>query len=142
MSTALRAARPVYEHPWFVRFVHWTNAVALAVLVASGLAIFSAFPSFGAKVPERDLIENIPRALTLGGWLGGALQWHFTFMWLFAGGGMVYDIAQLASGHYRTVLFSRGDRLAQWNLGLVDRNCVVFHSVIGGIGNGAPRGDD
>ena len=114
MTAPRPAARPVYEHPWFVRFVHWTNAVALAVLVASGLTIFSAFPSFGAKVPERDLIESIPQALTLGGWLGGALQWHFTFMWLFAGGGIVYVVAQLASGHYRTVLFTRRDLPGVW----------------------------
>ena len=28
---------PVYEHPWFVRFLHWTNAVAVTVMVLSGL---------------------------------------------------------------------------------------------------------
>ncbi len=105
---------PVYEHPWFVRFVHWTNAVTVSVMVLSGLQIFNAFPSFGSKVPERDLIEAIPDAVALGGWLGGALQWHFTFMWIFVIGGLLYIAAQLVSGHIRTVLFVPGDVPGVW----------------------------
>ena len=114
MTTPAPAPRPVYEHPIFVRVCHWTSAVAIGVLFASGLLIFSAFPSFGAKLPERDLIEGVPQALTLGGWLGGALQWHFTFMWVFASGGIAYVIAQVASGHFRTVLFNRRDLPGVW----------------------------
>src|SRR3974390_3522598 len=105
---------PVHEHPWFVRFVHWTNAVAVSVLVLSGLQIFSAFPSFGAKLPERDLIEEIPEALTLGGWLGGALQWHSSFMWIFAIGGLFSVAAQMRSGRFRAVLFARRDLPNLW----------------------------
>ena len=41
------AARPIYEHPWAVRFCHWANAVSVTVLAMSGLQIFSAFPAFG-----------------------------------------------------------------------------------------------
>src|SRR5689334_25000249 len=66
----LKLVTAAYEHPWAVRFTHWLNAAAVFVLAASGLRIFLAFPSFGAKIPERDLL-NIPKALTLGGWLGG-----------------------------------------------------------------------
>ena len=105
---------PAYEHPRFVRVCHWTNAVTLSVLVSSGLLIFSAFPSVGPKVPERDLIAGVPEVLTLGGWLGGALQWDFTFMWLFAACGIVYLIAQVASDHVRTVLFSQRDLPGVW----------------------------
>ena len=114
MAPAAGSARPVYEHPWFVRFFHWTNAVSIAVMVLSGLQIFSAFPSFGAKIPQRDLVDAIPEALTLGGWLGGALQWHFTFMWIFAVGGIVYAASQVTSGHVRTVLFTRRDVAGVW----------------------------
>jgi Ni/Fe-hydrogenase b-type cytochrome subunit len=101
--------RPVYEHPWAVRFCHWANAVALVVLVMSGLQIFTAFPSFGEKIPERNLIEQVPQAIRLGGWLGGALQWHFTFMWVFASTAALYVVYQIASGHFRTVLFTPRD---------------------------------
>ena len=114
MAHASDTGRAVYEHPWFVRFLHWSNAIALIVMVSSGLQIFSAFPSFGAKIPQRDLIEAVPEAITLGGWLGGALQWHFTFMWVFAVGGMWYVAAQLATGHVRTVIFTRRDVSGVW----------------------------
>jgi Ni/Fe-hydrogenase b-type cytochrome subunit len=105
--------RAAYEHPFAIRLTHWVNAVSLFVMVTSGLRIFRAFPSFGPKIPEQDLID-IPKALTLGGWLGGALQWHFTFMWLFVGSGVLYLAYQVLSGHYRTVLFTRKDLPGVW----------------------------
>jgi Ni/Fe-hydrogenase b-type cytochrome subunit len=114
MTPSDTSSRSRYEHPWAVRFCHWTNAVAITVLTLSGLRIFSAFPSFGAKIPERDLIRAVPQAVTLGGWLGGALQWHFTFMWIFAAGGLIYVVFQLASGHYHTVAFTKRDIRGVW----------------------------
>ena len=91
------------EHPRLVRLTHWANAVTLTVMTMSGLQIFMAFPSFGGKIPESDLLY-VPEALRLGGWLGGALQWHFTFAWPFALTGVAY-VAYLAfSGHWRHVL--------------------------------------
>lgn len=106
--------RAVYEHPWAVRFSHWASAICIVVLTMSGLRILAAFPSFGAKVPEHDLVERIPAAVTLGGWLGGALQWHFTFMWIFAAAGVLYLVTEIATGHYRTVLFTRRDVAGVW----------------------------
>ena len=111
-ETAVRA--PVYEHPWAVRFCHWANAVSMAVMAMSGLQIFSAFPSFGAKIPQADLIERIPEAVRLGGWLGGALQWHFTFMWVFAATALLYVVSQIVSGRFRTVLFTPRDLPGVW----------------------------
>jgi Ni/Fe-hydrogenase b-type cytochrome subunit len=105
--------RADYEHPFAIRITHWINAVCVFVLVTSGLRIFRAFPSFGPKIPEHDLID-IPKAITLGGWLGGALQWHFTFMWFFAASGAFYLSYQLLSGHYRTVLFTPKDIPGVW----------------------------
>ena len=106
--------RPIYEHPWAVRFSHWANAVTVMVLAMSGLQIFVAFPSFGPKIPQENLIDAVPQALALGGWLGGALQWHFTFMWIFAGAGLLYGVSQVMSGHYRTVLFTPRDVPGVW----------------------------
>jgi Ni/Fe-hydrogenase b-type cytochrome subunit len=105
--------RAAYEHPLAIRLTHWVNAVALFVMVTSGLRIFRAFPSFGPKIPQNDFID-IPKSLTLGGWLGGALQWHFTFMWIFAASGILYLSYQLVSGHYRTVLFTPKDIPGVW----------------------------
>ena len=108
------AAAHISDHPWFVRFTHWTSAVSVFVLAFSGLQIFYAFPSFGPKIPQHDIVRSIPRMLRLGGWLGGALRWHFTFMWVFAGSGLLYVTAQAIGGHYRTVLFGRKDVSGVW----------------------------
>ena len=114
MPASAQDQRPAYEHPWAVRFCHWTTAISIVVLTMSGLRIFMAFPSLGPKLPQDDLIKAIPEAATLGGWLGGALQWHFTFMWFYAAAGVGYIVFQIASGHYRTVLFTRRDIAGVW----------------------------
>lgn len=102
-----------YEHSWVVRFCHWVNTVALFVMVGSGLQIFRAFPSFGAKIPEKDLL-NWPKAYALGGWLGGGLQWHLTFMWIYIATGLFYVAYQIFSGNYRQVLFVPSDARGVW----------------------------
>ena len=105
--------RAAYEHPLPIRITHWVNAISLFVMVTSGLRIFRAFPSFGPKIPEKVLLD-IPKSLTLGGWLGGALQWHFTFMWFFVASGVFYLAYQVMSGHYRTMLFTPRDIPGVW----------------------------
>jgi Ni/Fe-hydrogenase b-type cytochrome subunit len=107
------SVQAVHEHPWVVRFTHWVNAVALFVMVGSGLQIFRAFPSFGAKIPEKDLL-NWPKAFAIGGWLGGGLQWHLTFMWIYIATGLLYLGYQIFRGHYRQVLFLASDIRDVW----------------------------
>ena len=101
------------EHPRLVRATHWLNAVSLTVMTMSGLQIFMAFPSFGAKIPESDLIY-VPEFLRLGGWLGGALQWHFSFAWPFALTGILYVSYLAFSGHWRHVLLRPGEVRGIW----------------------------
>jgi len=105
--------RAAYEHPLPIRLTHWVNAISLFVMITSGLRIFRAFPTFGPKIPEKVLLD-IPKSITLGGWLGGALQWHFTFMWFFVASGVFYLAYQVCSGHYRTVLFTPRDVPGVW----------------------------
>ena len=101
------------EHPRLVRFTHWLNAITLTVMTMSGLQIFAAFPSFGPKIPQTDLIV-VPEPLRLGGWLGGALPWHFTFGWIFALGGVTYVGFLLVSGHWRHVILRPGEIAGVW----------------------------
>jgi thiosulfate reductase cytochrome b subunit len=77
-------------HPLTVRITHWINALAILVMVLSGWKIYNASPLFDF---------SFPADLTLGGWLAGALQWHFAAMWLLAVNGMIYLAYGLASGH-------------------------------------------
>jgi thiosulfate reductase cytochrome b subunit len=93
-----------HEHPWLVRFTHWLHAITLLVMIMSGLQIYMAFPSFGSKIPQEDFL-HFPEMMRLGGWLGGALQWHFSFAWLFTLTGIAYVGYLFASGHWRRVIF-------------------------------------
>jgi thiosulfate reductase cytochrome b subunit len=77
-------------HPLLVRVTHWVNALAIFILVLSGWKIYNASPLFGFSFPD---------ALTLGGWLAGALQWHFAAMWLLVLNGMIYLAYGIVSGH-------------------------------------------
>ena len=107
------AVRAAYEHPWLVRVTHWLTAISLFVLVGSGLQIFHAFPSFGPKIPQENFFDP-PQAIRIGGWLAGALMWHFTFMWIFMGAGAAYLTYQVVTGRYRMVLFTPKDIPGVW----------------------------
>jgi len=85
----------VRVHPLLVRSTHWINAFAILIMVASGWRIYNASPLFDFKFPSD---------WTLGGWLAGALQWHFAAMWLLALNGLVYVAYGIASGHFRRKL--------------------------------------
>lgn len=66
-------------HPLWLRISHWLNASPLFEF-------------------------RIPKDITLGGWLGGALQWHFAAMWLLAANVLIYVIMNLATGRLRAKL--------------------------------------
>ena len=48
---------------------------------------------------------SFPASLTLGGWLGGALQWHFFAMWLLFLNGVLYLTINILSGRMRRQFF-------------------------------------
>ena len=52
--------------------------------------------------------------MTLGGWLGGALQWHMTFAWIYVATGIFYFGYQILSGNYRQSLFVPKDLAGVW----------------------------
>jgi Ni/Fe-hydrogenase b-type cytochrome subunit len=101
------------EHPAMVRVCHWAFALSLVVLIGSGLEVFAAFPSFGEKLPVSDLFVP-PSTVRIGGWLGGALQWHFTFAGLLTATMVMYLGYQILSGNSRQVLFAREDVRGVW----------------------------
>jgi thiosulfate reductase cytochrome b subunit len=82
-------------HPAWVRLTHWIGALAAAVMIGSGWQIYNASPLFAFLFPT---------SITLGGWLAGALLWHFAAMWLFAMNGLVYVFFAVASGRFRRML--------------------------------------
>jgi thiosulfate reductase cytochrome b subunit len=83
-------------HPVWLRLTHWLNAIAVLLLVTSGWRIYNATQFFDFA---------IPRGITLGGWLGGALQWHFAAMWLLFANGILYLLINVFSGRLRRQFF-------------------------------------
>jgi thiosulfate reductase cytochrome b subunit len=92
---AAAAPREPVIHPLWVRITHWINAVAMLVMIGSGWEIYNASPLFPFTFPS---------SITLGGWLAGALLWHFAAMWVLAINGLVYLILGLATGRFRRKL--------------------------------------
>lgn len=83
--------------PLWLRMTHWINAFAACLMMFSGWRIYDASPVFARIV--------IPSSITLGGWLGGALQWHFAAMWLLFFNGLVYLALNFATGRLRARFF-------------------------------------
>jgi thiosulfate reductase cytochrome b subunit len=81
--------------PAWVRILHWINAVAVILMIMSGWQIYNASPLFAF---------SFPASITLGGWLGGALLWHFAAMWLLMVNGLVYLALGFATGRFRRKL--------------------------------------
>jgi thiosulfate reductase cytochrome b subunit len=78
-------------HPLWVRVSHGISIVAMLVMIGSGWQIYNASPLFSF---------TFPRGITLGGWLAGALLWHFAAMWLLVVNGLVYIVLGVLTGHF------------------------------------------
>jgi thiosulfate reductase cytochrome b subunit len=91
--TAPSIEKPI--HPGWVRITHWINAIAILVMIGSGWQIYNASPLFDF---------TFSRSITLGGWLGGAIQWHFAAMWVLVINGLVYLTLGLVTGRFRRKL--------------------------------------
>ena len=103
-----QATRPKPLHPLAVRIMHWTNAVAIIIMIGSGIKIYGDSPIFS--------FISFPNAITLGGdpdiaWKfhgnggqSGALQWHFLGMWILVINGLAYLTYGLVTGRLRRKL--------------------------------------
>ena len=94
-SQPAASGKTVIQPAW-VRIVHWINAVAIVLMIMSGWQIYNASPLFG--------FLTFSHSVTLGGWLGGALQWHFAAMWLLMVNGLIYLTLGLVTGRFRKKL--------------------------------------
>lgn len=89
-------SRPEKIHPLWLRCCHWVNAIAIAGMMFSGWRIYNASPLFDFSFPAE---------VTLGGWLGGALQWHFAMMWVLVINAVVYLSLGIVTGRFRRKFF-------------------------------------
>ena len=107
-------------HPLVVRLTHWLNAVAVIVMIGSGWQIYNASPI---------LPFTFPGAITIGGWLGGALLWHFAAMWLVMASLAIYLAYGLASGRLRRKLLPLSARALVADLGAALRLRLAHHDL-------------
>ncbi len=105
------AAAPAI-HPGWVRVTHWINAVAMVVMIGSGWQVYNASPLFAFE---------FPKSITLGGWLAGALLWHFAAMWVLVVNGIAYVTLGIASGRFRRKLLPVRPREVAADLGAAFR---------------------
>ena len=96
LRSTLNRVKSAAIHPLWLRLTHWLNAIAVFILILSGWRIYNASPIFSF---------TIPGSMTIGGWLGGALQWHFAAMWLLFANGLLYFAINVFSGRMRTKFF-------------------------------------
>jgi len=96
-------------HPLFVRITHWINAYAAIAMLMSGMRIYNASPLYEFRFPAE---------VTLGGWLAGALSWHFAVMWLLVINGIAYLLYGIFSGHFIRKMLNIGAMSAYRNVKL------------------------
>lgn len=105
---------------WVVRLTHWINAIALTIMVGSGLRIFNAYPRFARRGETFCCYPwegtRIPSTFTFGGWLGGARHWHFAMMWLLLANGLLYLGFIYLHGEWRDLVPRRGIVRDSWQM--------------------------
>jgi thiosulfate reductase cytochrome b subunit len=83
-------------HPLPLRIMHWTNALAMVLMIGSGFKIYNDEVLFGWL--------HFPEWITIGGEAQGALQWHFFAMWILGLNGLAYLIYGFTTGRFRRML--------------------------------------
>ncbi len=80
-------------HPVSVRVMHWTNAVAMIVMIGSGWGIYD----------DSVIIHGLhfPEWARIGSWAAQSLLWHFAGMWLVMLNGAAYLVYGVATGRFR-----------------------------------------
>ena len=100
----------VRRHHWIVRITHWVTVVVLAGMITSGLQIYEAYARFGNRggpyFPSPLDGVQFPHWSRLGGWLAGALNWHFALMWPLVAAGLLYLGYLVKSGEWRAAKYA------------------------------------
>ncbi len=93
MVRARTARRERRLHPLPVRLMHWTNAVAMLVMITSGWGIYDDYVIVNGL--------HFSPFFRLGSWAAPSLLWHFAGMWLLVLNGGAYLSYGLITGRLR-----------------------------------------
>ncbi|WP_213980179.1 cytochrome b/b6 domain-containing protein [Sphingomonas sp. dw_22] len=121
-----KAATPptVYRHRLVTRLWHWVNALAVFIMIGSGLMIFNAHPrlywgQYGANWDHAWLeLPRFPGWATLPSYysLSGARHWHLFFALVLGFGLLAYMVLSLLNRHFARDLRIRPAELAPRHL--------------------------
>jgi len=106
MRSARKQPRPLQHHSPALRLMHWLNALAILIMIGSGLRIYNWYPalpwhfwfpgwiSLGGDVSFAETLHNEDG-------LASALGWHFAGLWLLILNFLAYLIHGVVTGHFR-----------------------------------------
>jgi len=114
----------VARHRLSTRIWHWVNAVAVIVMLMSGLMISNAHPrlywgEYGANFDQAWLeLPRFPGWMTIPSYysLSGARRWHLAFAWLLVAGLIVFLLVSLWNRHVQRDLLPRRAELSPGHL--------------------------
>ncbi|MCM8729689.1 cytochrome b/b6 domain-containing protein [Hephaestia sp. GCM10023244] len=123
-TPTLPSPRAIRRHAIPTRLWHWINAVAVFVLIGSGLGISNAHPrlywgEYGANFDHAWLnLPHWPGWLTIPGHYNLALsrRWHLFFALVLGGGLLIFVMVSLINRHFHHHLRVRRDEMAPRHL--------------------------
>jgi thiosulfate reductase cytochrome b subunit len=108
------------KHPLAIRWFHWVNFPVLMIMIWSGILIYWASDVYRVGFGKWTLFHFFPQGFyhaaridlpngdgTYHGRLAEGMGWHFFFMWIFAGNGILYVLYTAFSGEWRFLLPNR-----------------------------------
>lgn len=118
--------RIVHKHPLAIRWFHWINFPVLFVMIWSGLLIYWAYDPYKIELGAY-VISFFPdgfyKFLNVPFRLAEGMAWHWVFMWLFIGNGLLYVGYTFLSGEWRHLVpnrhsFREAIQVTAYDLGL------------------------
>jgi thiosulfate reductase cytochrome b subunit len=95
-------------HPLPLRIMHWVNAIAIIIMIMSGIKIYNDSPIFHWLTFASPITLGGDPAIAVrfhsNGGQSGALQWHFLGMWIVVTNGLAYLTYGLVTGRLRRKL--------------------------------------
>jgi thiosulfate reductase cytochrome b subunit len=108
----------VKKHPRAIRWFHWINFPAIAIMIWSGLLIYWANDIYAVKIGGKELIKFFPdtfyKALHIPFHLAQGMAYHFVFMWLFLINGIAYVLYTFISGEWKYLLPNKNSFKQAW----------------------------
>lgn len=112
------------KHPLAIRWFHWVNFPILAVMIWSGILIYWAYAKYTLSIGSVEIYHFFPKgfykALKIPYRLAEGMSFHFAFMWLFFGNGLLYVLYTVISGEWRYLLPNKHNFKQAWQVLLHD----------------------